>query len=480
MATVGEVVAGRYRLVRPLAGGGMSRVWLATDESGGDAGPEFVVVKHCTVPAGLPPAQHELIRRLAYPEAEAAARVAHPSVIRTLAVLPSWDGPWLVMEYFPSRSLHQVVRESGPLPPARVAVIGLAVLGGLRAAREAGVLHLDVKPGNVLIGLDGRVVLTDFGPAVTPAGVRRLSDAGVILGSPKYIAPERVFDHVSDERSDLWSLGATLYQAVEGRPPFQRETTTEILRAVGADRPPPPRLAGPLTPVLAGLLRREPDRRMPAAEVEARLRKIVEAGRERSRSRFRRRVPVIAAAVTLAATLTAVAANAEGGERSGTPSAVPTRIPAVVPSTPPAPDGFTWWIDPSGFQVAIPANWRPGEPTAGGLSFTGGTRGRTVLGITPLARPPRDVVASLEDAERDAGLDGYRRLRLQELPEPLSGVWEYTFRAPDGTVMRAVRRVTSSGGRSYVIEWRTPRSSWASELARFTVVLASFGPRSGT
>ncbi|MEV0898508.1 serine/threonine-protein kinase [Actinoplanes sp. NPDC049802] len=493
MATVGEVVAGRYRLVRPLASGGMSRVWLAADESGGRVGatygpsgehvterrPEMVVVKHCVVPAGLPAGQHELLRRLALPEAEAAARVRHPNVIRVLDVIASWDGPWLVMEYLPSRSLHQVIQESGPLPPARVAAIGLAVLAGLRAARQAGVLHLDVKPGNVLIGTDGRVVLTDFGPAVTPDGVRRLTDAGIILGSPKYIAPERVFDHVSDERSDLWSLGATLYHAVEGRPPFQRDTTTEILRAVGGDRPAPARRAGPLAPVLSALLHREPSRRMPASEVAARLDRILvaEAGRRRPRSRFRRRVPAIAAAVALAATLTAVAANAQGGERSGTPYAVTTSPPAVASSTPPAPEGFTWWIDPSGFQIAVPATWRQAAPATGGLTFTGGKRGRSVLGITPLPRPPSDVVAPLEDAERAADLDDYRRLRLQPLPEPFSAVWEYTFRGPDGTAMRALRRITSSGNRSYMIEWRTPRSVWASELSRFTVVLASFAPQ---
>ncbi|GAA1610904.1 serine/threonine-protein kinase [Actinoplanes couchii] len=295
MAAVGEVIAGRYRLARPLAAGGMSRIWLATDETATrvsttyresgeiheETRPAFVVLKHCTVPQGLPPDQHELVRHWSLPEAVAAARVRHPNVIHTHAVLPSWDGPWLVMDHLPARTLHQVVDESGPLPAARAAATGLAVLAGLRAIWSTGILHLDVKPGNLLITADGRTVLTDFGPAVTPAGITTLADAGIILGSPKWIAPERIFDHTSTEASDLWSLGATLYHAVEGRPPFLRATTSQILQSLADPRPTQPRRAGPLTPVLAGLLRRSPADRLSATEVEAHLRDIVTPGRRR-------------------------------------------------------------------------------------------------------------------------------------------------------------------------------------------------------
>src|SRR4051794_13428531 len=178
------------------------------------------------------------------------------------------------MEYVPSRSLMDVIFDEGPLPPGRVAAIGLDLLAGLAAAGEADVLHLDVKPSNVLIAEDGRVVLTDFGPAGTRAGVTALADAGIILGSPKYVAPERLFDGRSDERSDLWSLGATLYHAVEGRTPFKRATVDDTLRAADTGHRDPPDRAGPLTPVLLGLLRREPAERMPAAEVRSRLRRI--------------------------------------------------------------------------------------------------------------------------------------------------------------------------------------------------------------
>ncbi|WP_282763568.1 serine/threonine-protein kinase [Actinoplanes sandaracinus] len=465
----------------------MSRVWLAFDETTDLAGsrPAHVVAKHCTIPRGLSPGQHELVRDWALPEAAAASRVRHPNVIRTLDVLPSRDGPWLIMEHLAARSLHRIVEESGPVSPARAAVIGLAVLSALEAAGHAGVLHLDVKPGNVLIAARGRAVLTDFGLAVTPAGVRTLADAGVILGSPKYIAPERVFEHVSDARSDLWSLGATLYYAVEGRSPFRRATTAEVLQAVGEARPEPPQRAGPLLPVLAGLLRRDPADRITAAEVETHLRGIVEAGRRRPRAVALRRIPVVVAAVAVAATLSAVAATAEGvtrpgamGAAPGSPVTVPAIRPSIAPPRVPAPpDGYTWRTGPGGYRVAVPAGWRQVKPSPSpdGVTFSG-RKHRAVLGITPLAEPPGDVLAALRAAETESDLAGYRRLRMETLPEPSAAVWEYTFEDPDGTPMHALRRLTSSGGRTYMIEWRATREAWPTELARFTVVLASFSP----
>ncbi|WP_433794444.1 serine/threonine-protein kinase [Actinoplanes sp. CA-252034] len=336
----------------------MSRIWLAVDEKT----EAQVVVKHCALPDGLTVGQRELMRDWVLPEAVAASRVEHPNVIHTIDVLPSWDGPWIVMEYLPSRSLHQVIDETGPLSPVRVARIGLVLVSALRAAGRAGVLHLDVKPGNVLITTEGRVVLTDFGPLVTPNGIRTLADAGVVLGSPKYIAPERIFDHAADERADLWSLGATLYHAVEGRPPFLRPTTAEVLRAIGAGRPEQPRRAGPLAPVLAGLLRRDPSDRPSMTGAEWALRGVVEASRRRSRSATRRRIPAILAAVAVTTTLTTVAATAQGETRAGTDTAAPASsatvtIAAAGPDRPavilPAPDRSA--TDPAGSATVLSA-----------------------------------------------------------------------------------------------------------------------------
>ncbi|MFC7528719.1 serine/threonine-protein kinase [Actinoplanes sp. GCM10030250] len=473
MTPPGEIISGRYRIIRPLAAGGMSRIWLAADDAA--KGAPLVVVKQCTVPEGLAPAQREIVRRCALPEARAAARVRHPNVIRTLDVLPDDDGPWIIMEYLPSRSLQEVVEESGALPPDRVAAIGLAVLSALAAARRAGLLHLDVKPGNVLIADDGRVVLTDFGPAVTPEAVETLTDAGVVLGSPKYIAPERLFDRVSAEQSDLWSLGATLYHAVEGRPPFVRETTSAILRALADSRPDPPRRAGPLTPVLTGLLLRDPADRLTAGQVRAHLHRIARTGqpaRSRARTVLRRRLSAIAAAFTLFAMLTALSASADGNPSSRTPESVAVPVPASA-ALAALPPGFAWWQDPSGFRVALPRGWRATTGPGDSVVFTG-AQGGPVLTVSRRPEQPPDVVTALLAEEQKVRLPAYRRLRIEALPTPSGAIWEYTFRAGDVT-MRGLHRV--AGG--YLLEWSTARTAWADGLPRLTVILTTFSPMRG-
>ena len=171
------------------------------------------------------------------------------------------------MEYVPSRSLQDTLAADGPYPPVRAAEIGLGVLAALRAAHRAGVVHRDVKPGNVLIGDDGRVVLTDFGLATVP-GDPNVTRTGLVLGSPAYIAPERARDGTAGPAADLWSLGATLYAAVEGASPFARPSAIATLAALATENPPPARNAGPLKPVLNGLLRKDPTHRINAEEAE--------------------------------------------------------------------------------------------------------------------------------------------------------------------------------------------------------------------
>src|SRR4029450_11643989 len=178
-------------------------------------------------------------------------------------------------------SFSQTIREDGPVTPKRAAEIGLAVLSALRAAHKAGVWHRDVKPGNVLLAEDGRVVLTDFGLA-TYDGDGGVTRSGLILGSAQYIAPERARDGASGPESDLWSLGATLYAAVEGRSPYARESSMATLTALATQPPDPPTRAGPLRPILLGLLRKNPRPRMRQAEAERLLRKVV-AGENISR-----------------------------------------------------------------------------------------------------------------------------------------------------------------------------------------------------
>ncbi|WP_238008070.1 serine/threonine-protein kinase [Dactylosporangium sp. AC04546] len=258
------LIAERYRLIESLGAGGMGRVWLARDEMLR----RDVAIKEVILPEGLTAEEREELRLRTLREARAAARLNDPNVVRIYDVIQSEQAPWIVMEYVPSRSLHQVITDEGPLPPERVAQIGLAVLSALRAAHAAGVLHRDVKPGNVLLADTGRVVLTDFGLAVFEGGDGAVTRPGLILGSPQYISPERAREGTSGPESDMWSLGATLYAAVEGRSPYARSTTFATLTALATEDPDPPTRAGVMKPVLNALLRKDPRARAGVAETE--------------------------------------------------------------------------------------------------------------------------------------------------------------------------------------------------------------------
>jgi tRNA A-37 threonylcarbamoyl transferase component Bud32 len=262
MAVRRMLVAGRYRLQEPVGTGGMGRVWMARDEMLD----RDVAVKEFVPPEWMSDEEKVRLRDRTLREARSAARIDHPHVVRIYDVVHADGLPWIVMEYVPSRSLYQVVAEDGPLTPAATARIGLAVLDALTAAHAAGVLHRDVKPHNVLIGTDGRVVLTDFGLA-TFVDDGSVTGPGLIVGSPQYVSPERARDGASTVESDLWSLGATLYAAVEGRSPYARDNAMSTLLALATEPPDPVLRAGPLEHVLTGLLRRDPADRLGAAEV---------------------------------------------------------------------------------------------------------------------------------------------------------------------------------------------------------------------
>ncbi|MFI9240215.1 protein kinase [Streptomyces sp. NPDC053079] len=265
----GRVLAGRYRLLDELGRGGMGVVWRARDEVLG----REVAVKEVRAPAGLPaPDVRHLYARLER-EGRAAARISHRNVVTVHDVVDEEGRPWIVMELVRGMSLADLLQADGPLDPARAAHIGAQVLAALRGAHAVGVLHRDVKPGNVLIANDGRVVLSDFGIAVIE-GSSALTATGQLVGSPEYLAPERALGHPPGPESDLWSLGVTLYAAVEGMSPFRQDTPLSTLRAVVDAELPPPRRAGGLAPVLDGLLRKDPALRLGAAEAERLLRQV--------------------------------------------------------------------------------------------------------------------------------------------------------------------------------------------------------------
>ncbi|MEV1178485.1 protein kinase [Nonomuraea sp. NPDC049784] len=264
----GRRIAGRYQLQEPIGRGGMGIVWRAYDE----LLDRTVAVKEVRYAAALGE-EVQLLNRRTMREARAAARFEHPNVIVVHDVIEEDDRPWIVMQLVQSRSLGAVIKQDGPLQTKRVAEIGLAVLDALHRAHEAGVLHRDVKPENVLLADDGRVVLTDFGIATLETETQ-LTVTG-LAGTPAFIAPERLKGLPARRESDLWSLGATLYTAVEGRSPHERGMALATMHAVLTDEPDPMPHAGQLTDVISGLLRKEPVQRLTYEEAQRMLRQVI-------------------------------------------------------------------------------------------------------------------------------------------------------------------------------------------------------------
>jgi serine/threonine protein kinase len=263
------LLAQRYRLLTEVGRGGMGTVWHARDEALG----RDVAVKEVILPHGFSDEEREIQYKRTFREARTAARLSHPGVVTVYDVVEEDGRPWIVMELIRARSLHEQIKRDGALPPRKVAEIGRQMAGALRVAHEAGILHRDVKPSNVLVS-GSRAVLTDFGIARAQSDAT-LTQTGMLIGSPAYIAPERARGRVAVPASDMWSLGVTMYAAVEGKSPFERPDAMASLVAVLTDDPEPAPNAGPLRPVIEGLLRKNPDERLTVGEVASMLDRVL-------------------------------------------------------------------------------------------------------------------------------------------------------------------------------------------------------------
>ena len=307
-----RLLGGRYRLEESIGHGGMGTVWRGHDEVLGRP----VAVKEVRFPPQLGEQEQEELRKRTLREARATASLSHPNVVTTYDVVEEDGLPYIVMELLRACSLSDLLREDGPLPPHRVARIGLEMLGALEMSHRKGVVHRDVKPGNVLINDDGRAILTDFGIA-TMAGDPALTSTGVVLGSPAYMSPERARGKKPGPEADMWSLGATLYAAAEGRPPYDADNALGTLTAVINDPVVPPRVGGPLGEAILGLLEKEPSDRMSIPRTRALLEK---------------------AAADRSAPATTVASGTADLDRAGRTTALPLPAAAApVAARPPAP-----------------------------------------------------------------------------------------------------------------------------------------------
>ncbi|TMR96028.1 serine/threonine-protein kinase [Nonomuraea basaltis] len=243
-------LAGRYALLRPLGAGGMGKVWLARDEMLD----REVAVKELTLPEGMAPKDRADSVKRAVREAQATARLRHPGIVALHDVVVEHERPWLVMELLRGRTLAETVREFGPMPPAHAARIGADVLDALSVAHAQGLQHRDVKPANVFLTDGGRVVLTDFGIA-RQEGQAALTEQGLMIGSPGFIAPERLEGEPGGPASDLWSLGATLYAAVTGAAAYEGSAAQRVRATLLTPVPVAP---GPLGPLIAAMMAQHP------------------------------------------------------------------------------------------------------------------------------------------------------------------------------------------------------------------------------
>ncbi|MFF2365212.1 serine/threonine-protein kinase [Streptomyces sp. NPDC058122] len=264
MNASGDMIDGRFELIDRLGSGGMGTVWRARDT---------VLDRDVALKAVHPEAEaSHAVRERVLREAKALARLNHPHVVTVHQIVDTQPHPWIVMELVPGQSLQQRLSE-GLLSPTETARVGRQVLAALRVAHAAGIQHRDVKPANVLLRPDGQAVLTDFGIAALQ-GATALTATGELVGSPEYMAPERIRGHDDDPASDLWSLGLLLYVCVEGVSPLRRVTTLATLAAVLDDPVPPPVRSGPLSEVLRSLLVRDPAARPDGARLDAMLAQV--------------------------------------------------------------------------------------------------------------------------------------------------------------------------------------------------------------
>ncbi|GGR71851.1 serine/threonine protein kinase [Streptomyces aureoverticillatus] len=326
----GLLLAGRYRLGETIGSGGMGRVWRARDE----VLHRVVAVKELTAAQWVQEADREVLLTRTQTEARAQAQINHSAVVTVHDVLEYDDRPWIVMELVEGHSLADAVRDQGRIDPREVARIGLWVLRALRAAHDAGVLHRDIKPGNVLLSDDGRVLLTDFGIA-SIEGDSTITRTGEVVGSVDYLAPERVSGANPGPAADLWALGATLYTAVEGTSPFRRTSPLGTMQAVVTEEPAPAAHAGALGPVISALLRKDPEARPAAAEAE---RMLAEAAEGRRPGGAQAYVPTTLHEGPTRTSPTSLSGHGQGGipghASDGAPGPTPGHPGHATPATP--------------------------------------------------------------------------------------------------------------------------------------------------
>ncbi|MFD5120834.1 serine/threonine-protein kinase [Streptomyces sp. NPDC058385] len=523
----GLLLAGRYRLGDSIGRGGMGRVWRAHDEVLHRA----VAVKELTAAQYVQEADRAVLLTRTQTEARAAARINHPAVVTVHDVLEHDDRPWIVMELVEGPSLADAVKESGRILPREAARIGLWTLRALRAAHAAGVLHRDVKPGNVLLARDGRVLLTDFGIAQVE-GDSTITRTGEIVGSVDYLAPERVSGAAPGPASDLWALGATLFTAVEGKSPFRRTSPISTMQAVVEDEPGELTHADALAPVIQALLRKDPAARPSADEAETMLAEAAEGRRSSAAQAYvptqvhvaagprpetsttvdpavppvqvpapaslRRRWPRVLAVVVAALVIggggalavvyyadyrdsgghTSSGQNAAGQDRAGGEQGSQGPVSGAIP------DNWERVEDVEGFSLMLPPGWKR-QQDGSQIDYTPDGGQRFVRIAIDKASDWQDSYQHQLDLEKGLRpkLPDYQRVGLQSntFRDRPGSLWEFTWTAGTIDVTSGPRHAIeqtyrADDGTEYAIYLSVPAEDWDGAREQFDAILRGWRP----
>lgn len=359
-----RLIDGRYRLEAVVGSGGMGVVWRAFDQRLGRS----IAVKEIRFPSTVTPEERSQLTKRAMVEAQSAARLDHPNIVPVHDVIVENEQPYIIMRLVDGRSLDQLVAEDGPLEAATAAALGIQLLDALAAAHAANIVHRDVKPQNVLVTRDGTALLTDFSIA-SVFGAETLTRTGALLGSPGYIAPERLMSGQTGPPGDLFALGATLYFAVEGIGPFTAKETIAGLFATAIQPHPRPQRAGRLTPVLDGLLAKDPDERLSRPRARTMLQRVVnEPGPDRADSATRSGEFTPPPLDWLPST-DAPSGSAETAVQGDPPNNASTASFSAA-EAPPRAEPLGWQPGPGGSRAtnappsATPLGWQPGPAGA--------------------------------------------------------------------------------------------------------------------
>lgn len=496
--TSDKTIAGRYVLRRPLGRGAMGVVWLASDSTLH----RDVAIKEIELPEPIDAGEQDALRARVMREARAAARLSHPAAVTVFDVVEEDGRPWIVMELVTARTLEEIVRADGPLDPAGAAVMGLDIVDALAAAHRAGIVHRDVKPANVMVDEAGHAKLADFGIASLKDDPK-ITATGLVLGSPSFMAPEQAHSQGSGPAADMWSFGATLYFAVEGRPPFDKGAAIPTLTSVIEEELPPPARAGMLAPLITGLMSKDPSARPDESATRAALVAASEGvapavlsspapsspapsrmdpAPARDRSGLRGTLLGVAVGIVLIGSIVLLVVSITSRSDPETAASSPERTAPAETGPPRAavPGSWARYEDPSlGWSVATPPEWEvvPQSIDSTSVDFRDPGSG-AYLRVDWITPPGDSAVAAWEQQSEAFAASHSDYVNLGIAPASFRGweaaTWEFTYTESGAELHALDLGFVIDDEYGFALYWQTHEEDWESFQNVFKILKRSF------